>query len=604
MAIREFGESLLADVRERKDSQARDAQKYAKKQRKKEVLLASGAWLGSQVMKIGNSVLDDKNEKFLQNENFYARNAKLKSNIAENNKALNRWNTSLAYEGGQDAYYSAEAQAQIEQKFMTDDYKASLGSPAEYAAHMQTFSGELGLVMKENAKANFEQASANVSAWSNNPEAAFKKSVLRGRPETVAQSIALPLVNLFRGQDERTPTQAAIDSIESEKGLESQGKVDAKDVRNIYEQTNNFKYALDTAIELKEFRERFKAAGDILPKAPAVRGETYTAKVTNNWGVSQDVSVYDLTINGIRISTHTLDIGEPITAQISSASLARAAQEVPKNEIEAIGAVHRELSSEKDKKEVLAYKEEWLGTNAPTDKEIAAFDQNFYGKVAIGAKTLSTKFKSVEGLNADFATQWSTQMTIENLKATKKTTGFIFKDTAYNNEKGLLNHDDHYHPVIALKALKTLESRGDIPPFLIPQLEDAIGKADYSARNLNVSQKLTASDTYKSMYPSKKPEPTGNAVETGGKPNAERPPQSTEKIIEEVTATEQVSLLEEPEVIDPNETKKEKRERKRRAGDKLRKEREQKIKEGLSSFLSSVQSNEGITTRNYNEYTD
>ena len=75
-------------------------------------------------------------------------------------------------------------------------------------------------------------------------------------------------------------------------------------------------------------------------------------------------------------------------------------------------------------------------------------------------------------------------------------------------------------------------------------------------------------------------------------------PQSIEKIIEEV------SLLEEPEVIDPNETPKEKRARKRRAVDKLRKEREQKVKERLASLLSSVQSNEGISTKNYSEYTD
>jgi len=104
MAIRDFGESLLSNVRERKDSQARDARKRAKSQERKDVLqnlLFKGA------VSIGNKVLEDKNEKFLQNENFYARSAKLKTNIAENNNALNSWNTSLAYEGGQDAYYNA-----------------------------------------------------------------------------------------------------------------------------------------------------------------------------------------------------------------------------------------------------------------------------------------------------------------------------------------------------------------------------------------------------------------------------------------------------------------------------------------------------------------
>ena len=593
MAIRDFGESLLADVRKRKDAQARDARKRAKSQERKDVLqnlLFKGA------VSIGNKVLEDKNEKFLQNENFYARSAKLKTNIAENNNALNSWNTSLAYEGGQDAYYNAQAKAQIEQKFMTDTYKASFSSPEQYASHMQAFSSELGLVMKENAKSNFEKASENVSAWSADPEKAFKKSLLKSKPQNVTQLFTLPIANLFRGQDERTPNQAALDSIESEKGLESQGKVDAKDVRSIYEQTNNFEYALDTAIELKEFRDRFKAAGDALPKAKALRGETYTARLPDQYGNVQEVSVYDMTQGDLIISTNRLDTGEPITAQISGASLLRAAQGVPTEEIGAIEASHRELSSEPDKKEVLAYKEEWLGTNTPTDKEILSFNQNFYGQIAIGAKTLSTKFKSVEGWNADFAIQLSTQMGIENLKATKKTTGIpLFKETTYNNEKSLLSDDDHYHPVIALKALKTLESRGNIPEFLVPQLEAAIADADYSTRNLTVSQENTAAKTYESMYPPKK---TKKKPIEAPKKIENKAPQSIEKIIEEV------SLLEEPEVIDPNETPKEKRARKRRAVDKLRKERERKIKDSLSSLLSSATSNDKITTRNYSEYTD
>ena len=593
MAIRDFGESLLADVRERKDAQARDARKRAKSQERKDVLqglLFKGA------VSIGNSVLANKNEKFLQNENFYARSAKLKTNVAENNNALNSWNTSLAYEGGQDAYYTAQAKAQIEQKFMTDTYKASFSSPEQYASHMQAFSSELGLVMKENAKSNFEKASENVSAWGADPEKAFKKSLLKGKPQNVTQLFTLPLVNLFNGKDERTPNQAALDSIESEKGLESQGKVNAKDVRSIYEQTNNFEYALDTAIELKEFRDRFKAAGDALPKAKALRGETYTARLPDQYGNVQEVSVYDMTQGDLIISTNRLDTGEPITAQISGASLLRAAQGVPTEEIGAIEASHRELTSEKDQKEVIAYKEEWLGTNEPTDKEIASFNQNFYGQIAIGAKTLSTKFKSVEGWNADFALQLSTQMGIENLKATKKTTGvYGFRETAYNNEKSLLSNDDHYHPVIALKALKTLESRGNIPEFLVPQLEKAIADADYSTRNLTVSQENTAAKTYESMYPPKK---TKKEPIEAPKKIENKAPQSIEKIIEEV------SLLEEPEVIDPNETPKEKRARKRRAVDKLRKERERKIKDSLSSLLSSATMNEKITTRNYSEYTD
>jgi hypothetical protein len=71
MAIRDFGESLLADARERKDSQVRDARKYANKQQKKELLIAGGAWLGSQLWDIGNSAIAQKTQNFLGQSNLY-----------------------------------------------------------------------------------------------------------------------------------------------------------------------------------------------------------------------------------------------------------------------------------------------------------------------------------------------------------------------------------------------------------------------------------------------------------------------------------------------------------------------------------------------------
>jgi len=598
MAIRDFGTSLLADVRQRKDAQARDARNRAKKQQRKDALqglLFKGA------MSIGNQVLANKNEKFLQNENFYARNAKLQSNVAENNKVLNDWNTSLAYEGGQDAYFDLKAASQIEQKFMTDTFKTSL-SPQNYAAFMKAHTSELGMMMKENAKANFEKASANVEKWGANPEEAFKKAVLKGKAQNMTQLFTLPFVNLIEGKDERTPNQAAIDSIESEKGLESQGKVDTNDVRSIYEQTNNFEYALDTAMELKEFRERFKAAGETLPKAKPTRGETYTARLPDNYGNVQEVSVYDLKSNDLIISTNRLDTGEPVTAQISGASLLRSAQEISSEDIGAINATYRELTSEKDQKEVLAYKEEWLGTNDPSDKDVESFNQSFYGSVAIGTKTLNTKFKSVEGWNSNFATQWSIQMSIENLKATKDTTGIIgFRETTYNNEKSLLSNDDHYNSLIALKALETLEAKDDVPQFLIPQLkkeiEDRVSPEDFKGmtpRKLLVFDKL-----YKELFPQVR------STEIVKKKIITAKPEELKKLEEIVEQEpEQTSLLEEPEVIDPNETPKERRERQRRKDKKLREEREQKVKERLASLLSSFNNNQERTQRSFSEYAD
>ena len=77
MAIREFGQSLLQDVRERKDAQTRDARSYAKKQQRKELLIAGGAFLGSELFKIGNERLAQKNAAFLANSDLYSNKLKV-----------------------------------------------------------------------------------------------------------------------------------------------------------------------------------------------------------------------------------------------------------------------------------------------------------------------------------------------------------------------------------------------------------------------------------------------------------------------------------------------------------------------------------------------
>mgnify|MGYP003633878684 FL=1 len=73
MAIAEFGRSLLGDVRARKDQQADDARKYARKQAKKELNLAGAAFLGGQFFKAATSNLKTKTSAFLANSDLNKR---------------------------------------------------------------------------------------------------------------------------------------------------------------------------------------------------------------------------------------------------------------------------------------------------------------------------------------------------------------------------------------------------------------------------------------------------------------------------------------------------------------------------------------------------
>jgi hypothetical protein len=494
MAIRDFGTSLLANVRERKDSQARNARKRAKKEARKDALqglLLKGA------ISVGNTVLANKNDKFLQNENFYARNAKLKTNVAENNAALNSWNTSLTYEGGQDEYYNAKALAKIQTMPVAEQFK--LNNPDQYNSYMHTYSSELGQIMKENAQANFEKASANVEAWGDNPEKAFKKSVLKGKPQNVTEFFTLPLVNLFSGNDERTPDQAAINSIESEKGLASQGKVDTKEVKNIYEQTNNFEFALDSAEEIKKFKDSFVAGTELLPPSTPTKGEIITINVAGSFGKMQEKSVYTLMLGDQLVGLLDVGTGKPITNAVQNSSANEAAQTVPSEIIEGIREVHREALISKANVEAFKdYKSQMLSDDS-SEKEKDAFNQNYFGKTAITRKTLNAKFNSVAGWSPTFATTLAVQIGIENLNAIKDDK--LGRADSFKTNNSLLTGDDQYSPVLALKALIALENKGSIPvQGAIATIKQEIAdNLDYNSytKGLSVAQENLANELIK-----------------------------------------------------------------------------------------------------------
>ncbi len=81
MAIREYGESLLANVREHKAKQTADARRYARKQQRKELFIATAAPIASQLFQIGSQSVVKKTQDFLNNSELYAN--KLNVNKAE-----------------------------------------------------------------------------------------------------------------------------------------------------------------------------------------------------------------------------------------------------------------------------------------------------------------------------------------------------------------------------------------------------------------------------------------------------------------------------------------------------------------------------------------
>ena len=102
-----LGNALFTGAQEASSKRRSDDKKDARKKK-----LLKYVFRGAE--SLGNKILNQKNEKFLQNENFYVRDALVSTNIEENKKRLDDWNNRLNYEGGEDNYFLDRATAKIQ----------------------------------------------------------------------------------------------------------------------------------------------------------------------------------------------------------------------------------------------------------------------------------------------------------------------------------------------------------------------------------------------------------------------------------------------------------------------------------------------------------
>lgn len=457
-----LGKDLVRQAQTRSDTAARKAAK------REEKALLIGA--GFEAFKsIGNKVLAKKNEQFLQQENFYAKNAIFQANLKEDQKHVDLWSNRSAYKQGEGAYWRDMATAQIQTLPEHDTFKASKNS-SEYSAYMATEAAKLADRMKKVAEENYTTASGRLSSYGENPEAFYKNQALKDRADNVWDALTLPVVNMFSGKDTRPVNQAIEDSISDEGGVAAQGKVDKKVVKDIYLQTGNYKTALETAEELEDFRKSFKAGAMGLSKASPVYGEYKNVYTTSAWGESKQESRRDVTVGGVYLRTEDAD-GNNITAKVQKQKTNLQAATVPEAILVDQESITQSSLSSEDRGVLNGYANAILG-DEPTEKQKNGFRQMEYGRMAVASKKLDQRFSSIDGWNPTFSKQLAAQMALEDIKL-----GFvdnkIFPDE-YNPNKGLLVGTDMFHPYVALKALDSLAASGNAAGNLLDRSTGAI----------------------------------------------------------------------------------------------------------------------------------
>ena len=195
MAIEEFGKSLLADVRKRKDDQARDARRREERNALKELAITG-------VVSIGNSMLKDKANSFLESEDFYRQNMQFKKGHGIANEYINNEKLARNDKLGYDAYWSNVAEADRVDALMTEQYGEKKNhSIADWSDLRATTIKALGASARKNHEDGLETAKSFIYKAGDKGAEFYADFAKQSRPTTIAELITNKAKTMLGGKD-------------------------------------------------------------------------------------------------------------------------------------------------------------------------------------------------------------------------------------------------------------------------------------------------------------------------------------------------------------------------------------------------------------------
>jgi hypothetical protein len=195
MAIEEFGKSLLADVRKRKDDQARDARRREERNALKELAITG-------VVSIGNSMLKDKANSFLESEQFYKENMQFKKGHGIASEYIT--NEKLAREDtlGYDAYWSNVAPSGQVDAAMVEKYgDIKKYSTADWKANRSELMKEIGRAARKNHEDGLATAQSFINQAGDKGAEFYADFAKQSRPTTLKDLIMNKAKEALGGND-------------------------------------------------------------------------------------------------------------------------------------------------------------------------------------------------------------------------------------------------------------------------------------------------------------------------------------------------------------------------------------------------------------------
>jgi len=434
MAIQQFGESLLSDIRKRNERERRRARKRAEK----DAMLGLGIAVAG---KIGEQIFSKNTQEFLQNEDFMAQNIAYKTNLKNANKDNKRYS---AYEQDNN-YFVAEfieknqasyeaAAAQLNPLYSKQELNKRIMLDA------QAYSEEQADILK-----NRIGAARKFIETSGNDENAYVNLVKAERPTGFIDAAVKGLGNFVTGG---TLHDSALNS-----KLYSR----SKDYQALYEE--NPTAAINAVQRIEQL---VKDEGMKFADSPAVIDKTINKiTVSDGFGGTKEVSAQAVTKGGKYVGHMVTGTNEFMSAY-APAQVERnnnVLRNVPSDEVAYnIQAQINEVVVEDQKEALENLAVAAVGPESENTKKVDAARRRIYGNLAYNAGQLMQNY----GLSRKQAYTVATEAEILRQQAMRGGTDSI-KFQKFDVEQAIgfevETNSSTTSPLLMLAAIDSLESK-------------------------------------------------------------------------------------------------------------------------------------------------
>lgn len=444
MAIDKFGESLLSDVRKRKDDQyqefqrqQRKAQKRADKDARKQALIGFGL---NVLTDVGNSFVRNQTENFLRNENTLKNSLTIKNATSMAQRATERQQKFEASGLSELDYFTQQAIPTVQGMVARSDYSDGTYSAGDLQQATAILATKLGKDLAEQHKKQY--AAAQRLALKEVSFNDFIKEIRESQPQTVGSFLTKQIKNVFtKGGEDPVTASARLSGMLD----------DAKDEAayfDIYKQTQNGFTSLDIMNSLKE-------AGFKIDKAKVRMGDSLVVKSTDpDTGEAREETVFRTTVNGVDTGILIKANGEQFEGLSTRKDIT---QTVARLKPETIGAVQAQVNkAPEENRQYIQAAMTYLVGDTDDKERIESAKKDIYGRIFLTSKKLKNQY----GFPSEVADQVAATMHELRYEGLYKDSIGILGGVESPDTSQDIMPDGKFHPIAAAMAFEVSKNQG------------------------------------------------------------------------------------------------------------------------------------------------